>query len=214
MKIYSRWSDVEKGLKTKRQWSEVGRSINRGSQPSAMIEGKYGPYRLYSEAKTRPKRKRTPKPPQAIDLLQAIFIVTRAAKRSRDAAQTCDEARKAGFASMHRKRQEECYRLKNRGIVEAVHAGLLAPKSLDGKLMYRGGGYCFHSFMRPVGWRPSAEAGEDIRIEAKPKSKKEPRLKDAMFTLEACKIDFSGYVDSRDYQPDSYYEEFDDEQER
>ena len=85
--------------------------------------------------------------------------------------------------------------------------GRLAPESATGKLtLYRGEGYAFHSYLRPDGWTFSivdAEASEVLRVEAKPKGQKEPRLKDALFTLSKLESDFSGFVDVLEQQEES-----------
>ena len=53
-----------------------------------------------------------------------------------------------------------------------------------GLAVYRGDGYCFHSTLIPVGVAIAAEDCERIFVEAKPKSVKEPKLRDAAYTLE------------------------------
>ena len=58
MKLYTRWADVRKGLKTKTQWADAGRSIVTGAKPTAIYNGRHGPFALYSEVKTRPKHER------------------------------------------------------------------------------------------------------------------------------------------------------------
>lgn len=149
-------------------------------------------------------RNRKEAPPQTIDLLAAIFGVTRAAKRYRDAAQTCYQKRKHGFAGTFRSRKEELYGLKDKGIVAALAAGRIRPVRLNGGLIeYSGEGYCFHSTLLPpqADMLPSVDSSgptavllpglpqsEPLRVEAKPRQSNEPRLKDAVFTLEALPV--------------------------
>lgn len=126
--------------------------------------------------------------PHKVDLLAAIFGVTRAAKRFRDAAASCYSRGVYSLAGVNRERKEHLYALKDRGIVAAVESGRLAAVGTRGVLTeYRGEGYCFHSLLRRRGVELSDlgtdEGGTQIFVEAKPRSAEEPRLKDCMATL-------------------------------
>ena len=51
---------------------------------------------------------------------------------------------------------------------------------------YRGEGYCYHSKLHPKGVEVPVDAdNQPLRVEAKPREAKEPRLKDAIHTLES-----------------------------
>ena len=131
---------------------------------------------------------RSERPPKEIDLLVACWTVSRSAKRYRDMAQTCYRRRKHGFAGEARRQKDHLYTLKDRGIVAAHLSGRIAPVSLvgDGLVEYRGEGFCFHSFLCPKGVNlPSSCNGQPLLVEAKPKEAREPRLRDAVHTLEA-----------------------------
>lgn len=129
--------------------------------------------------------------PQTIPLLSAIWGINRYAKRCRDAAASCYERDAFKFATMWKKRKEECYRQKGQ---------LLAHLTADGTLqrtgytqfaggnwaeILRGNGYAYH---RPIA---SEEVPQSVKeeqqgensIEAKPKTTAEPRLCDAQFTI-------------------------------
>jgi hypothetical protein len=188
------WDAAEAaGLRTKTSWSQAGRSLVPNAKPAALHHGKYDTYFLYAESQSRPKRVVTEKPAVPIDLLAAIFTVTRSAKRYRDSAQTCYQHRKHGFARMARKQKEYLYELKDDGIVAAFRQGRVQAVGTHGCLaVYRGEGYCYHSLLHPKGTvlpelktRGTTDTGnEPLTVEAKPRGTKEPRLKDACHTLE------------------------------
>jgi len=78
------------------------------------------------ETKEARRRNATPKPePQKIDVLAATFTVNRAAKRMRNASQAHYVGRRHGLAGHNRRRKEELYELKDRGIAACVVAGRL-----------------------------------------------------------------------------------------
>ena len=177
------WDEAEAAkLKTKTAWSQAGRRLVQDAEPAAMHIGRYDVYFLYDESQTRPKR--VGKPPLNIDLLAALFTATRAAKRYRNAAQTHYQMFQHGFASTCRRQKERLYQLKDNGLVAAVRSGRVQAVSAHGCLtVYKGGGYCYHSLLRPKG-AVLPEAGTDpLTVEAKPKEADEPRLKDAVHTL-------------------------------
>lgn len=134
-----------------------------------------------------------------VDLLAAIFTVNRAAKRQRDLAQQHYRRGMHGFAGSSKTRKREYYDLKDRGIVAAHQAGRLACVSRHGGLyLWTGKGYSFHSTLKPEGAEvpelPLRDGEEHLFIEAKPKGVKEPRLIDALRTLDGCpEPDFSRY---------------------
>jgi len=129
---------------------------------------------------------------KSIDLLAAIWTVTRSAKRYRDAAQAAYQAKAHGFAGVHRRKKEHLYALKDRGIAQAYLDGRIVPVAMVGPLtVYRGEGYCYHSLLQPASWEPKEEQiaeGDPLRVEAKPKTSGEPLLRDAMATLAALPL--------------------------
>lgn len=214
MNQYTKWTEVPEYLKTKTSWAQEGRSVLRGSEPVAIIETSYcgrrvGCYGLYSHGQTKPKRQCVRRPPKVIDLLAAIWTVTRTAKRYRDAASKSYKKGKHGMAGQCRRRKEQLYLLKDKGIAEAVHLGRISAVGIHGGFcVYRGEGYCFHSALKPIEFDPPEGSVRDdtLTVEAKPKQK-EPRLYDAEHTLSTIKsmqvgferLDYPEYLRKRGY---------------
>lgn len=183
------WDEAQAaGLKTKTSWSQAGRSLVQNAEPAAIHIGRYDVYDLYDESQTRPKRVSN-KPPVIIDLLAAIFTVTRSAKRYRNSAETNYKYGKHGFAGSARRQKAHLYGLKDKGLIAAFRAGRVQAVGTHGCLtIYRGEGYCFHSLLRPKD-AVLPEVGTDpLTVEAKPKATDEPRLKDAVHTLEELQV--------------------------
>ena len=126
----------------------------------------------HAHAPPRPKRF----PLAKIDLLASIFTVTRAAKRYRDLAHKLYLAGRYGLASHCRKRKDALYELKDRGIFQAVRVGRIAAVEACGNLtLYRGEGYCYHSFLHPLHFAGPVQGGiQKLIVEAKPKEAREP----------------------------------------
>jgi len=154
------------------------------------------------------KRPRTSRPARTVDLLEAVFAVNRAAKRYRDAARKHYYGRRHGFAGHARLRKESLYHLKDRGILAAVRENRLTYAGSHGGLaVYRGEGYCFHSFLVPEGFatEPGSEHQELIYVESRPRTHREVRLCDAAFTLAGLDSSESGFVrlsSTRNRQPE------------
>ena len=106
-------------------------------------------------------------------------------RKETDAAQTYYRKRMHGLAGEAKKRKINLYNLKDIGIAYAHKHGLIDVEKIHAKLiLYRGGGYCFHSTLAPKTVNiENAASDEPLRIEAKPRGAKEPRLKDAILTL-------------------------------
>jgi len=136
-------------------------------------------------------------PAQTIDLLQAIFAVTREAKRQRDTAQEHHQCKRYRFSTECKEMKDYLYWLKDAGIVAAVRAGRVqAVAAFNDLTVYRGEGYYYHSFLRPIGYLGEvATTDKEIRVEAKPRGINEPRIKDAIFTLRSldAKVDTSEF---------------------
>lgn len=179
------WDEAKAaGLKTKTSWSQAGRSLLSAAEPAAMHIGRYDVYDLYDESQTHPKRV-SKKPAVIIDLLAALFTITRSAKRYRDSAQACYRSEQYGFAGSASRQKKHLYQLKDNGLVAAVHTGRVKAIGTHGCLtIYRGEGYCYHSLLRPKGIVLPEVGNAPLIIEAKPKTTDEPRLKDAVHTLQ------------------------------
>ncbi len=185
-------------LLSRPQASAKGLSV-AGATPAEFREftlrgGRVVRYPVYREEELRPKRASVKTPATAVDLLQAIFTVNRTAKRYRDKAAAHYGARQHGFAGASKERKQALYALKDRGIVAAHRAGLIAAVGTHGPLTYyEGGGYRFHSLLRPEGAELAVLSDETVQVEAKPKGKREARLVDAELTLSALPEERAGF---------------------
>lgn len=137
-------------------------------------------------AECKPRQRRTTKPPALVDLLQAISAVNRAAKRRRDTASINYRKGRHGAVAKAKEEKENLYALKDKGIAVAYLAGRLRYEGRHASLaIYRGGDYCFHSTLLPA-TETDLDVSDDggrIFIESKPKTSREGRLCDAVFTL-------------------------------
>jgi hypothetical protein len=142
-----------------------------------------------------PLQKRTSRPAQGVDLLQAVFAVNRSAKRYRDAATKHYSRRPHGFAQHCKQVKLDLYELKDHGIVAACKEGRLRYDGQNGGYaLYRGEGYCFHSLLVPEEAEvPTGNADELITIEAKPRKSGDARLRDAEHTLESLSVGLDGF---------------------
>jgi hypothetical protein len=152
------------------------------------------------------------RPPEQIDLLRAIFVVNKSAKRFRDAASAQYNHRQHGLAKTAKRTKLRLYDLKDRGIAAGYKAGRLEfVGKAHGMALYRGEGYCFHSTLIPVGVEmPAGGEQEFLFVESAPRSKNESRLKDAEFTLEALGDDYDGFQRLPPPSRDRHFEPEDD----
>jgi len=188
LRKHTRWADVPEGLRCATHWRRRGRQLKPNAQPAAIMYGWYGhSYCLYPESETMERIPRAEHPPQVVDLLVALLTLTRTAKRYRDAAQTHYRRAAHGLAGFSRETKERCYDLKDRGLIHAVQSGRIVPVRFRGALTeYVGEGYCFHSYLRPIGIDGVASDDDaPLRVDAKRKGSGEARLKDAMATIQA-----------------------------
>jgi len=185
---YTRWSDVPEGLRSATHWRKQGRRLKPDAAPAGIMAGMYrNRYCLYDESETVERSPVIRHPACPIDLLRALFALTRSAKRYRNAAQAHYSNDAHGFAGHCKARKEQLYSLKDRGLVHAVQLGRIAPMKVRGSLTeYRGEGYCFHSFLRPADMGPTLVDDDDseLIVAAKKREADEPRLKDAIATIE------------------------------
>lgn len=155
---------------------------------------------------------RKSQPATEVDLLAAIFAVNRSAKRYRDSAQANYQQAKShtthgyrrrystkqgcfAFSTLAKDKKTTLYSFKDRGIVAAYKTDRINYGGQHGNMAtYRGEGYVFHSGLVPVNV-PDIERSRDgfILVEAKPKTSKEARLKDAEYTLSLLPTDKSGF---------------------
>ena len=142
-------------------------------------------------------RDRLDRPAEEVDLLLAIFTVNKTAKRYRDAASRHYQRRQHGFAGDASSKKHSLYRLKDLGIMSAHQLGRLSFLATHGNLaVYRGEGYCFHSYLLPADALPlenEASQSSPVFIEATPKGGTEARLKDAKLTLTGLPNSEAGY---------------------
>jgi hypothetical protein len=209
--LYSRRDAAAEGLKPM-----------AGAVPVELREWKHGRYPLFTKDQLEPKKVIVRKPPVESDLLASIFSVNRTAKRFRDKATAHFSQAQYGFATDAREVKERLYALKDRGIVHAFRQGLLTAVGSHGPLTYfEGGGYRFHSLLRPAGQEIPVLSTETIQVEAKPKARREVRLKDAEHTLGLLPaLDTNGFVrqsfpprrKSRPYWDERADSDWDDEQ--
>ena len=174
------------------EWSRRGFRVRKDAQPlcirSASLQaGKTVRYPVYREDQVEPKRQVSSPLPVQIDILAALWVANRRAKRCRDLSSKYYTRRMHGFAASAKREKSKIYRLKGQ-----ILCYLLLEKQLEivGYHRFRDGnwaevlwgrGYTFH---RPC---PACEgkAVQNCReIDAKPKGATEPRLRDALHTLD------------------------------
>lgn len=143
------------------------------------------------------KRSVTPKPADAAacDILAALWAINRRAKRCRDTAQANYLAGTHGFARTAREEKEQMYRLKSQCLHYLLAEGKLTVsgyhRNESGLWMeiLRGqgdstkpDGYTYH---RPCPEPQTPVEADTVSVEAKPRDKREPRLKDALACVRA-----------------------------
>jgi hypothetical protein len=184
--------DPEAAL-SRTEWSRQGFRVCRDAEPHAhrfayFERGGHRHYPVYREDQVIPKREVSRTEPVRIDVLAAVWVLNRRAKRCRDLAQAYYQRRAHGFARAAKNEKLELYRLKGQALHHLLAEGRLA---VAGHHRFAGGhwaevlrgeGYTFH---RPCPAKSDAAAVELGEIEAKPRGSKEPRLKDARHTVAA-----------------------------
>lgn len=180
-------------LLSKTAWNERGFKVRRGQQPSdhrsGRVGGKQRTWAVYAEKQVEPKRVVPEMPAVEIDVLDALWVVNRYAKRARDAASRSFEANAHAFARTWKKRKNAAYDLKDQALhhlIQVEKVGLVGYHKFNDNWaeIWEGGGHRFHRPCPP----PQGEATqvEDLgdQIEAQKRLPGEPRLKDAIHTLE------------------------------
>lgn len=191
-------TSTEMILRSTTAWRQGGRKVKEGAQARDWWktyvgrQGKRVDYPVFAFEDTEPIQCRTSLPPQEIDLLAAVWVVNRRAKRCRDLARNNYSIRRRGAASNFAYEKSHCYRLKGQALYYLCHQGRLrsigyhAFRQPDNSLLWaevlEGEGYRFHApCPAPNGILPENILEE---IEAKPRGAKEPRLKDALYRLQ------------------------------
>jgi hypothetical protein len=180
-----------------RGWTrhQIHKYIGKPDRIKRGIARQFGKRYLWLRMRTdqlSPKPPRPIQPPQAVDLLAAIFAVNRSAKRFRDAAQRCYVRFAHNCARIARNKKEKLYSLKDRGIAAAYRAGKLHYCGMHARLAtYMGDGYRFHSRLQP--FEATADDAPFLLVEAKPKTAREARLMDAEYTLAHVPLDLTGF---------------------
>lgn len=211
-------------LLTKKALKEMGLKVPEEAEPAKWkyYQNMSTHHPIYRQSDGVPVKKRKEIPPEKIDLLLAIFVVNKAAKRSRDASQSLYLSAKKCFSRNDRRKKnslhnlsrvqkfqkENLYELKEKGIMHAYEKGLITPVGNHGGfLLYRGDGFSFHSRIAPenISIEPIRDGADEetFMIPATVKEKGEPRLKDAVFTLEELPdIEEGFYIFREPFKPD------------
>jgi hypothetical protein len=185
------------------EWGRRGFAVKPDAQPHAYLSG-YSYYHstwpVYREDQVEPKKERNRTPPKRIDVLVALWVVNRAAKRYRDAASKHYGNARAAKHSFDRERagalfglanisatKKRCYyRLKSQATAYLVAEGHLTVVGYhrfgnNWAEVLQADVYTVH---RPCPPQPGDAGARQIDdIEAKPRGAKEPRLKYAIHTL-------------------------------
>jgi hypothetical protein len=181
-----------KGALSQTEWSKRGYRVRNDAKPHSQrsfysTERGHLTYDVYREDQVEPKRRVTPMPPKGIDILAAVWVINRRAKRCRELASSHYKSHTHDFAATAKEEKLELYRLKGQALHYLFAEGRLA---IVGYHRFRGdnwaevlagGGYDFH---RPCPAQVANTSKAIDQIEAKPRGSKEPRLKDARYTVE------------------------------
>lgn len=178
-------------IRNKADWHAAGFVPKAGEKPHEFREYGRGRYAtLYRADQVRPLQKRTKKPPVELpttgeNVLAACWTVNRTAKRYRDAASSCYGAGAYQFATANRRKKEAMYALKDRALAWLIANEIVSPIGLHGILtVWQGSGYTFHSLMGPTNAQPIPDTEESLFVEAKPKTTRELRLRDACHLID------------------------------
>jgi hypothetical protein len=179
-----------KAAVSRTEWSKRGFRVGRDAIPHArcsVYSMNLGHliYDVYREDQVEPKRRAAP--PKQIDILAAVWVINRRAKRCRDLASTHYATGTHGLTAAVKQEKLELYRMKGQALHYLHSEGRLTivgyhrfPGGNWAEVLH-GSAYVFH---RPCPAQASGTAAEIEEIEAKPRRSKEPRLKDARHTVE------------------------------
>ncbi len=162
------------------------RSVRSHSASTQLI------YPVYRDDQVEPKRQQNLMPAAIINILPALWVINRRAKRCREMAKSHYRHGSHGFAATCKDEKEEMYRLKGQALhylLEEQRLILVGHHRFPGGIwaeLLQGEGFTFH---RPCQPQEGAAAEDRSEIEAKPRGTKEPRLKDAIHTVTAYLAD-------------------------
>jgi hypothetical protein len=173
------------------EWAKRGYRVRQDTQPHCyravhFIGRRSVTYAVYRDDQVEPKRQVSSTPSKLIDILAAVWVINRRAKRCRDLASSHYQSGTHGFAGTVKNEKLELYRLKGQALHYLLDEGQLEivgyhcfPSGNCAEVL-KGGGYAFH---RPCPDQVNETAKQIEEIEAKPRGSKEPRLKDALHTV-------------------------------
>jgi hypothetical protein len=192
---------------SKTAWGERGFRVRRGETPHAEVSGTVGgknrSWLVYRDDQVEPKRVIRRLEPKRVPLLAAVWTINRTAKRFRDAATRHYHGGRHGFAGDASQRKEMLYARKGQALHHLMadgtlqHAGYHRFPGNKWAEVLTGAGFTFH---RPCE-TPKQKSGKALStIEAKPRGAREPRLCDAIFTLDEF-LDGKALVDIYEWPP-------------
>jgi hypothetical protein len=179
---------------SRHKWSARGYRIKTGATPHANqshhVAGRTKKYPVYRDDQVIGKRRVTECPAVEIPILLAVWALNRSAKRYRDSGQSHYLHANHGLAGHAKNTKENYYDLKAQALEQLLTEGKLTVMGyqLFGENKYwtevlQGDGFTFH---RPCA-RPSTQYRDCQVLEtipAKERSAREPRVKDAIYTVE------------------------------
>ncbi|MGE3408249.1 MAG: hypothetical protein AB7I37_15635 [Pirellulales bacterium] len=178
-----------KVAKSKTEWSRLGFRIRKGEQPHSFRYSRTpGYYDVFRDDQIEPKREVNEIEPVEIKILAALWVINRRAKRMRDGATRSFKKGRHTEASNHSDEKQRLYAMKEQVVHYLMESGILRhvgrhrfPEGNWAEVL-AGGDFRFH---RPCPPPDNESDGEQIgQIEAQPRCAHEPRLKDALFTIE------------------------------
>ena len=144
---------------------------------------------LYREDQVRPLRRYWNVPLKEVPILLAVWAINRSAKRYRDFSSKQYSRHNHNFARFGSQTKKKLYHLKDQTLHYLVEEGVLQVKGYHRfdagwAEVLKGEEFTFHRPCR----KPEVDNEEDVpqieEIEAKTRERGEPKLKDAVFTLE------------------------------
>jgi len=180
-----------KAAVSKTEWSKRGyrvldEAVPHSSRTFAFKSGASYTYDVYRDDQLKPKRTLVVRPPVLINVLAAVWVINRRTKRCRDQASNWYAKGAHSRAASAKEEKEQLNKLKSQALHYLVAEGrlkIVANHRFPDKNwaeVLKGDGYTFH---RPCATKEGEAPDLINEIEAKPRGSKEPRLKDALFTI-------------------------------
>ena len=173
-------------------WAFRGYRVKPGEQPIAYLTrnvGKLVTYGVYRADQVEPRIVKGPiTPPVQVDVLAALWAINRHAKRLRDRGCGQYDDLRRDLARKTAAKKRDLYRRKGQALAHLLAEGLLTVSGYhvfgDDRWaeVLEGAGYRFHRPCPPP--RTAVEHLSLDGIEAKPRARNEPRLRDAILTLD------------------------------